>query len=706
MPAIKLDGRTYDARPDRVDLRDRLYMPKLVSVPDQFPSEEFVERHLAAYARSFILDQKKDGACTGFGLAALINYLMWKRSLLAGMESVAKKAMREKPEKPVRVSPWMLYRLARLYDEWPGEDYEGSSCRGAVKGWHRHGACELTRWSQRELASRAVGSKTATDELLADAATRPLGAYYRIDKDSISDMQAAIHEVGAIYVSADVHEGWNALGRGGPMGVKVIGRRPPKTDAGGHAFCIVGYTTDGFLVQNSWGLGWGSHGFALLPYEDWTRHAMDAWVAVMGAPVRVELDRTTTISGLNLHERHSGMAQWFWTPKSRDSLPRYKNRAVEPIDEPTARELTLIMGNDGKPINPFLFVETAEAAARRTVVDLPAAWMKSRGATRLAIYAHGGLNSEEASIRRIRTMAPYFLANGIYPIFLTWKTGVVESIEGRLEDFVKRLIDKPEDRAERAGLRVLEYLADAKDRAIEAGSERVLVKGLWSEMKQNASASAQGRGGLVLLAQMLAELRAKVPQVEFHAVGHSAGSILLGQLGLLLAQNSLKIKSCRLYAAACTTGFAGAYYVPALRDGTIERLTCDVMSDDREQDDSVGPYGKSLLYLVSRALEDKHKTPILGMERVWVDPRKVTDAELQEYWHTDTLQSVKSVIQSLRVQGVRLQVHSKERISTGRREIPIAHGTFDNDVDVLSETLREIRGGRSLDAEVESLEGF
>ena len=37
----------------------------------------------------------------------------------------------------------MFYELAKLYDEWPGQDYEGSSCRGALKGWHKHGVCSV-----------------------------------------------------------------------------------------------------------------------------------------------------------------------------------------------------------------------------------------------------------------------------------------------------------------------------------------------------------------------------------------------------------------------------------------------------------------------------------------------------------------------------------------------------------------------------------
>ena len=53
---------------------------------------------------------------------------------------------------------------------------------------------------------------------------------------------------------------------------------------GGHAFLIAGYNEDGFLVQNSWGTGWGHKGYATLRYEDWLANAYDAWVARPGVP--------------------------------------------------------------------------------------------------------------------------------------------------------------------------------------------------------------------------------------------------------------------------------------------------------------------------------------------------------------------------------------------------------------------------------------
>ena len=44
------------------------------------------------------------------------------------------------------VSPRMLYNFARRYDEYAGEDYEGSSCRGALKAFFKHGVCLNGDW--------------------------------------------------------------------------------------------------------------------------------------------------------------------------------------------------------------------------------------------------------------------------------------------------------------------------------------------------------------------------------------------------------------------------------------------------------------------------------------------------------------------------------------------------------------------------------
>jgi hypothetical protein len=37
---------------------------------------------------------------------------------------------------------------------------------------------------------------------------------------------------------------------------------------GGHAVCLVGYDSTGFILRNSWGEEWGQNGYAIVPYTD------------------------------------------------------------------------------------------------------------------------------------------------------------------------------------------------------------------------------------------------------------------------------------------------------------------------------------------------------------------------------------------------------------------------------------------------------
>src|ERR1700740_382644 len=105
MPKIRIGNRALDARPDRIDLRDYPYRPPLVSLPDPWPAPAWIEKFLPDYASDkMVLNQGNEGACTGFGLAAVINYLKWERWKLAELN-------KESPlPHPEQVSPRMLYQ--------------------------------------------------------------------------------------------------------------------------------------------------------------------------------------------------------------------------------------------------------------------------------------------------------------------------------------------------------------------------------------------------------------------------------------------------------------------------------------------------------------------------------------------------------------------------------------------------------------------
>ncbi|ERK17621.1 hypothetical protein L579_3502 [Pantoea sp. AS-PWVM4] len=279
---------SLDARADRFDFRDLPFRPQLKSLNTIFPDDAIIKERLPAYVKQgLILNQGREGACTGFGLACVANYLLWTRHQENG-----------ESEQFEKVSPRMFYEMAKRYDEWPGTEYQGSSCRGALKGWQKHGVCSEQCWPfTLDQEGNAVFQRPAED-WADNAARRPLGIYYRVDRQTIADMQAAISEIGAIYVSCKVHDGWENLNSlkkrkiSAPQShaeIPVIGQAK-KPIFSGHSFAMVGYNDSGFVVQNSWGEKWGAGGFAILTYDDWIVNGTDCWACALGVPIKVRLN--------------------------------------------------------------------------------------------------------------------------------------------------------------------------------------------------------------------------------------------------------------------------------------------------------------------------------------------------------------------------------------------------------------------------------
>ncbi|HYD78537.1 MAG TPA: alpha/beta hydrolase [Paucimonas sp.] len=695
-----LNGRTVtlDARPDRADLRDLPYRPAVDCLPPSFPADEEIARILPGYiGADLILDQGREGACTGYGLACVVNYLLWRRADMRRAE---------------RVSARMLYHLARFYDEWPGEDYEGSSCRGALKGWHKHGVCLEALWPSSD------AFRQPEDGWDADAVKRPLGVYYRIDRESVVDMQAAIAQTGAIYVSAYVHKGWSEVPES--AGVRDHAGLPEIefTDGkriGGHAFALVGYNERGFVVQNSWGRDWGADGFAVLSYEDWVCNGTDAWVIGLGVPVARIVRGQQRGQELRSPRRYvfqsekatvAGVPGWL---AGDDPL---KNKG-DALTEDEAYLHALITGNDGLLLNRLPFVEDAAAAARHVCYEVPKRWLAGSRQRRVVIYAHGGLNDEQDSIRRIRVMAPYFRENGVYPIFVTWKSGWQETLAAMLSDQAVKELGVA---APACGLGDL--LNEAWDRTIEVLARNVLARSMWSEMKENVQFGQDDGRGIDALAMHLRRLREEVDGLEIHLVGHSAGSFVLGrllqELGGASSLPPVPVASCTLYAPACDIDFALRHYKPAMADklpalGGSPLLARDafrlhVLSEARELDDTVGPYCKSLLYLVSRALERRHKTPLLGLATAFEGGKRNT-----EHWHKDTLAGLQDwqeffwngdVPQSVtptmlpRAESQLSLCDAHVRVDDEKTTVKATHGSFDNDIDVVGATIERIIGGR------------
>ncbi len=215
---------------------------------------------------------------------------------------------------------------------------------------------------------------------------------------------------------------------------------------------------------------------------------------------------------------------------------------------------------------------------------------------------------------------------------------------------------------------------------------------MWGQMKLNAiRASEDPQGGVRLAVERLKKLKAEVPGLEIHLVGHSAGSIVLGSMLKQMSAAGLKAASTRLFAPACTTRFALDHYVPAVQKGVLpaEHFHIHTLSDKNELDDTVGPYRKSLLYLVSRSFEDVHKMPLLGMARNF-DPATTQPDAADDSWARDRVADVRrwqDFWRGLPHGGANLHLLDARSISNGSGSEPSTHGCFDNSVELVGQAL-------------------
>jgi hypothetical protein len=633
----KRKTRVYNVRPDSLDFRDLMYIPTLYEVPSQIDLDDYKQWKVP------ILDQGSEGACTGFGLATVVHYLQLSRKRV--------------PDS-TKISPRMLYEMARRYDEWPGEDYDGSSARGAIKGWHKHGICTEKLWPYSPLSSNGEKiDRALTDERSKDALLRPLGAYFRVNHQDLVAMHSAMSEVGILYATATVHSGWPDISSDGVIlwSEKILG---------GHAFAIVGYDSRGFWIQNSWGDKWGFGGFACITYDDWLLNGSDVWVARLGALIALTDGHSTAIS-------HSAAA---------NSNLILSFSALRPH--------IISLGNDGK-LKPGGDFGTSQEDVENIFKDdfprITSGWTKKR----LLLYAHGGLVDEKSAVQRLSEYRATLLENEVYPISFIWHSDLWTTISNILKDALSRR--KPEGILDSSQ----DFMLDRLDDLLEHLLRELRGRALWDEMKENAlSATQHNDGGAYIALRQIKEL-AKDPNVEIHIVGHSAGAIFHAPIikllttkgkissGFLKGQDGygLPVESCTVWAPACTTQLFKDTYQPAIESGQVKRFALFTLADQAEQDDNCANiYHKSLLYLVSKALEEQSSSsgpqggiPILGMEKF-----VQKDSAINNLFKSSSVEWITSPNNA--------EAGSKKH-STSRH-----HGDFDDDLATVKATLARILG--------------
>ncbi len=538
-----------------------------------------------------------------------------------------------------------------------------------MKGWGAHGVTTRASWKDT-----LIGHKHFDDVKAKEALNIPAGAYYRVMHRNVRDMHAALNESGILYATVMVHAGWDdpreikktydyqLEGENRRMKLPIIKREGRAND--GHAVAIVGYTREGFIIQNSWGPSWGHKGFAILPYEDWMLHASDCWVAQLGVPVDVDL----------------------WEKGSGADTDAGKQRAAQIIPLEQIRPYVINVGNNGHLSDSGYYWTTKEDITRMftTISETAVNWKKKR----IMLYMHGGLNDEKEVARRIISFKQVCLDNEIYPVHIMWETDFWSSITNDVFDLFSN-----DDKAGANWLNKLrEGTLEILDRTFELTASKPGTM-LWNEMKENARLASMKDRAMDIVATEALKAFSNVDVTsrnnwELHIVAHSAGSIFTAYAIDALLRIGVPVKTVQFMAPAITTDLFKEKLLGHIQGGTCPLPTMYILSDVGERDDDVWAYGKSLLYLVSNSFEAKRGTPILGMERFINGKNKQLDKAIIDTTISDLYNKGQGEWPGLVIAGA-VPPETKVRPDVSRSE---THGGFDNDVYTMNSVLYRILG--------------
>lgn len=209
------------------------------------------------------LDQGRDGACVGFGTTHRIAALP-----ISFGNASNDYALR-------------LYHEAQKLDNWPGEDYEGTSVLAGAKAAKNLGHFAEYRWC------------------------------FNVD-----DIMRAVSHEGPVIVGISWKDSmWDPDERGL---LDASG-----ATAGGHCLIIRGLTLEPrgarkgvgpvFRLTNSWGPDWGEHGEAFITVEDFERYLLpgaDACVPTEQRLARRAEGNSSTESGVGSKPMSKGKAPW------------------------------------------------------------------------------------------------------------------------------------------------------------------------------------------------------------------------------------------------------------------------------------------------------------------------------------------------------------------------------------------------------------
>jgi hypothetical protein len=236
-------GRVLDWRP-RYDEKSRGY--PMAAGDDQLPATGVLWR-----PGRTVLDQGREGACVGFAAAA---------ELMADPVPVPRIG---------NAFALGLYRMAQRRDQWPGENYSGTSVLAGVTELKARGYCTGYRWA---FSAEQLVAGIVTDGPAIVGVEWRVGSYVT-DSDAVLRPSGrmvgghALCMLGAIPADAAMtDEAWRALdGLGLGAGVRAVLEDDDEDAAA--------------IGINSWGLSFGARGLFVVPMSVLREWCAAGWEA-------------------------------------------------------------------------------------------------------------------------------------------------------------------------------------------------------------------------------------------------------------------------------------------------------------------------------------------------------------------------------------------------------------------------------------------
>lgn len=230
--------RGYGYLPDRPDPRDFVYRPRAVRRPQSVDLRAKMPP---------VWDQGQLGSCTAFALTGAVAFLHG----FVGSQL------------------WLYYKERAL--EHTTRQDAGAEVRDGIKVLAKLGLPPEAAWPY----DVAKFAKRPPTKATAAAKQELISEYRRLA--TLNDYLDCLASGSPFVIGITVYESFESQAVAASGQVPMP--RPGEQQVGGHAVCVAGYDSSGFIVRNSWSADWGMAGYFHLPtpYLASADLAGDAW---------------------------------------------------------------------------------------------------------------------------------------------------------------------------------------------------------------------------------------------------------------------------------------------------------------------------------------------------------------------------------------------------------------------------------------------